>query len=105
GHAGRRGSFPQGKACDFRLLCAPSRAPEARLQARAQGGQSVRSRACSVAAQAFLPVLVVAQAFLPVSRAQTTADPAFFATKLYPILEAAQCRGCHARDGVASATR
>jgi len=49
--------------------------------------------------------LVVAQAFLPVSRAQTTADPAFFATKLYPILEAAQCRGCHARDGVASATR
>src|SRR5260370_39446079 len=32
-------------------------------------------------------------------------DPAFFATKLYPILEAAQCRGCHAEDGVASATR
>jgi hypothetical protein len=32
-------------------------------------------------------------------------DPAFFATNLYPILESAQCRGCHARDGVASATR
>lgn len=32
-------------------------------------------------------------------------DPAFFAANLYPILEAAQCRGCHARDGVASATR
>jgi hypothetical protein len=32
-------------------------------------------------------------------------DPAFFATRLYPILEAAGCRGCHAEDGVASGTR
>jgi Protein of unknown function (DUF1592)/Protein of unknown function (DUF1588)/Protein of unknown function (DUF1587)/Protein of unknown function (DUF1595)/Protein of unknown function (DUF1585) len=32
-------------------------------------------------------------------------DPAFFVEKLYPVLEAAQCRLCHARDGVASATR
>src|SRR5690349_3616989 len=32
-------------------------------------------------------------------------DPAFFSKKLYPVLEAAQCRMCHARDGVASATR
>jgi hypothetical protein len=32
-------------------------------------------------------------------------DPAFFADKLFPVLQAAQCQGCHARDGVASATR
>src|SRR5262245_45278888 len=40
------------------------------------------------------------------ARAQSGAtNPAFFADKLYPILEAAQCRMCHANDGVASATR
>ncbi len=40
------------------------------------------------------------------ARAQSGAtDPAFFANKLYPVLEAAQCRICHASDGVASATR
>ena len=33
------------------------------------------------------------------------ADPSFFATKLYPVLEAANCRLCHATDGVASGTR
>src|SRR5438552_18249433 len=32
-------------------------------------------------------------------------DPSFFATKLYPVLEAAHCRICHATDGVASGTR
>src|SRR5579864_2435602 len=32
-------------------------------------------------------------------------DPSFFATKLYPVLEAAHCRLCHATDGVASGTR
>src|SRR5580704_19423433 len=32
-------------------------------------------------------------------------DPNFFATKLYPVLEAAHCRLCHATDGVASGTR
>jgi hypothetical protein len=33
------------------------------------------------------------------------ADANFFVTKLYPILEAAQCRQCHMSDGVASGTR
>src|SRR5260370_17375231 len=32
-------------------------------------------------------------------------DPASFATKLYPVLQEARCSGCHAQDGVASATR
>lgn len=32
-------------------------------------------------------------------------DTRFFATKVYPILEEAQCRSCHAHDGVASGTR
>jgi len=34
-----------------------------------------------------------------------TADPAFFSGKLYPVLQEARCSGCHAQDGVASATR
>jgi hypothetical protein len=32
-------------------------------------------------------------------------DPQFFANKLYPVLEAAQCRLCHTSAGVASGTR
>jgi hypothetical protein len=35
----------------------------------------------------------------------TTAPAISFTRTVYPILEAAQCRGCHADDGVASATR
>ncbi len=42
----------------------------------------------------------------PIARAQNeSTDLAFFAAKLFPVLETAQCRGCHAHDGVASATR
>ena len=33
------------------------------------------------------------------------AQQGLFTDKLYPVLEAARCRMCHARDGVASATR
>src|SRR5438128_10154917 len=37
---------------------------------------------------------------------QTARPPAVsFTRTVYPIFEAAQCRGCHADDGVASATR
>ena len=32
-------------------------------------------------------------------------DPNFFIDRLYPVFEAAQCRMCHAHDGVASGTR
>ena len=46
---------------------------------------------------------VTALAWASAALAQTT--PSFFADKLYPVLEAARCRMCHARDGVASATR
>src|SRR5262249_52904121 len=31
--------------------------------------------------------------------------PAYFSERVYPVLEAAQCRLCHVRDGVASGTR
>jgi Protein of unknown function (DUF1592)/Protein of unknown function (DUF1588)/Protein of unknown function (DUF1587)/Protein of unknown function (DUF1595)/Protein of unknown function (DUF1585) len=42
----------------------------------------------------------------PVLRAVGQAPPAVsFTRTVYPILEGAQCRGCHADDGVASATR
>lgn len=32
-------------------------------------------------------------------------DPAVFANELFPVFEAAQCRACHARNGVASGSR
>ncbi len=32
-------------------------------------------------------------------------DPQFFAREIYPVMEAAGCRGCHSADGVASTTR
>src|SRR5258707_14056016 len=50
-----------------------------------------------------LGVLIVASSLA--AWAQTASDPAFFAARLYPVLEGAQCRGCHAEDGVASGTR
>ena len=40
-----------------------------------------------------------------ISAQQTVAGPISFSRTLYPIFEAAQCRGCHSDDGVASATR
>ncbi len=41
----------------------------------------------------------------PWMRAQDeSVSPAFFADKLFPVLQAAQCSACHARDGVASGT-
>jgi hypothetical protein len=36
---------------------------------------------------------------------ETPVNPDYFATQVFPVLEAAQCRACHAHDGVASATR
>src|SRR6185295_5600854 len=36
---------------------------------------------------------------------QTPSEPRFFSKKLYPALQKAGCNGCHADDGVASATR
>jgi hypothetical protein len=40
------------------------------------------------------------------TRAQTAPpSPAFFSDKVFPVLQEARCSGCHASDGVASATR
>src|SRR6266850_8322202 len=40
------------------------------------------------------------------THAQTSAPtPAFFSEKVFPVLQEARCSGCHASDGVASATR
>src|ERR1700745_4074588 len=50
-------------------------------------------------------LLLVALLRLPAAAQPTAVNPAFFATKIYPILESAQCRTCHATDGVASGTR
>ena len=38
-------------------------------------------------------------------QAKPAADPLYFIHNVYPIFEAAGCRGCHAEDGVASTTR
>jgi len=52
----------------------------------------------------FLPGGILLMAAL--GRAQSgVVDPTFFATKLFPIMEAAHCRNCHVYDGVASGTR
>src|SRR5688572_17916478 len=48
------------------------------------------------------PVSVVVACLTFSGRAQA---PVSFADQLYPIFEEAGCRGCHAPDGVASATR
>ena len=37
--------------------------------------------------------------------AQTSTEPHFFSRKVYPALQKAGCNGCHADDGVASASR
>ena len=43
---------------------------------------------------------------IPLASAQDNArDPLFFGSKVYPVMEAAQCRSCHSVDGVASGTR
>ncbi len=39
---------------------------------------------------------IYAQGGAPAAPAGTP-DPAFFATKLYPVLQEARCRGCHAQ--------
>ena len=41
----------------------------------------------------------------PAIWAQGAIDSTFFSTKLYSVLEAAGCRGCHTHEGVASGTR
>src|SRR5262245_60204828 len=41
----------------------------------------------------------------PIAAQQSVPGPISFSRTLYPIFEAAQCRGCHSDDGVASATR
>lgn len=50
--------------------------------------------------------LVGALVISPAPQAQSAQlDPAFFAGKVFPVLQEAKCSGCHAPDGVASGTR
>lgn len=64
----------------------------------------VRSLAARVACPV-LRLLLLPIALSGLTMAAAEVDPAYFAARLYPVLEEAQCRICHARDGVASATR
>jgi hypothetical protein len=71
---------------------------------------SLSSRQVGQAVSPVGPLLSLTLAVLlllaPAAHAQHGAvNPAFFATKVYPIFESAQCRTCHATDGVASGTR
>jgi len=54
---------------------------------------------------AAIGVVAISSAPREQSGAPAVPDPAFFATRLYPVLQEARCSGCHAQDGVASATR
>jgi hypothetical protein len=66
-------------------------------------------RLASAALKGPLHIVVVAAVVGAASRTiagqQAVAGPISFSRTVYPIFEAAQCRGCHAEDGVASATR
>src|SRR6266540_3764529 len=79
-------------------------------------GERVRRRACRSAREPMsgnrcvfavtVVIAALAAATSPqVSARQGQAAPISFSRTLYPIFEAAQCRGCHSDDGVASATR
>jgi len=51
-------------------------------------------------------MLFVSMMAAPRPQAQASApDPVFFQSQVFPVLEAANCSGCHAASGVASATR
>ena len=66
----------------------------------------MRSKGCALAL--FAGIVVAASAAVAsrgVAAQQGTAPPISFSRTVYPIFEAAQCRGCHTDDGVASATR
>src|SRR5437867_11285822 len=39
------------------------------------------------------------------SQGTSSLEDGFFSTKLYPVLEKANCRACHAENGVAGTTR
>jgi hypothetical protein len=64
----------------------------------------MRAKAVVVAAVVVATALALARSRI-ISAQQTVAGPISFSRTLYPIFEAAQCRGCHSDDGVASATR
>jgi hypothetical protein len=51
------------------------------------------------------PTFILVAASSALSAQSTAPDPTFFSSKLYPALEAAQCRLCHTSSGVASGTR
>ncbi len=51
-------------------------------------------------------ILFVSMMTAPRPQAQASApDPVFFQSQVFPVFEAANCSGCHAASGVASATR
>src|SRR5262249_12758279 len=60
---------------------------------------------CGASAPQLRRIATLGLALLAVTLAEAASDPAFFAGKVYPVFEAAQCRSCHAADGVASGTR
>lgn len=49
--------------------------------------------------------LIAVAAILSTQSQAQVSGPAYFSERVYPVLEAAQCRLCHVRDGVASGTR
>ena len=60
---------------------------------------------CQVCLLALGSLVILLVAARVISAQQGAAAPVSFSRTVYPIFEAAQCRGCHTDDGVASATR
>jgi len=67
--------------------------------------ESAARRARALACVAIAVAAAGASMARHASAQQAVAGPISFSRTLYPIFEAAQCRGCHSEDGVASATR
>src|SRR6058998_2416918 len=68
---------------------------------RPANGRRAALKGCATAA-AILVSIVAAGTVRTLGQQQTAIS---FTRTIYPIFEAAQCRGCHSDDGVASATR
>jgi hypothetical protein len=108
----RRGSRLDGENLTHLQRSLAVKAPGGVLRNhRVLGAEGRHSATCSKACRAVCVcagIVTIALAALTsrgVSAQQGTAAPISFSRTVYPIFEAAQCRGCHTDDGVASATR
>src|SRR5438093_5014350 len=102
-HAPRRGCrSARGRSVSVDSRRGMWRGPFRPASAALKGPPHHRLCACVVVILGAALAVVTAR---EISAQQDVAGPISFSRTVYPIFEAAQCRGCHTDDGVASATR